>query len=293
MKKVLPILLVIAVVAVALFFVLSKNNPTGAAGLNFEMKFKPGEIDKYKMTMDMTMNMPNMPRAAAAASSNTQMNMTMLMTMETLSVNPDGSAKVKYKISDMKMNMPGVLGGLRTMPDVELTATMSKDGKTSNVEGMSNVPGMAMSGVDMNKMMSNFSGIMLPGKPIRIGETWEGQMPSALGGNLATQFRLDSDNQPIGSAKAAKITSTFSYKGTLADLMKQVGKASALPSGMNGNVDISGTGTTYFDPAAGKTLKTDADIVEKMDMQLPTGAAPGAPQNMQMNMTMKMHMEKI
>jgi len=289
MKKALPILLVIAVVAVGLFFVFSKSNP--AAGLNLEIKFKPGQIDKYKMTMDMTMNTPGSTGASSPAM---QANVSLLMTMETISVNPDGSAKVKYKMSDMKMTMPGTpMAGSQAMPEAEFTATMSKDGKTSNVEGPKNMPGMAVSGMDAEQMMSNFSGVMLPGKSVKVGETWKGKMP-ALGGNMITQFKLDSDNQPIGNTKATKITSTFNYKGSLADLMKQSGKASSLPPGMNGNVDMSGTGTTYFDRDAGKMISADTDVVEKMDIQSPAGmGAPAGQKSMQMNMTMKMHVEKV
>ena len=290
MKKFLPILLIVAVLAGALFFMFPKHK---AEALSFEMKFKQGQIDKYRMTMDMTMDMPDMPKNAGAPSKTT-MNMTADMTQEVVSVNADGSAKIKAAVSNMNMNMPGMPGAtMPTMPKIQYTMTMTKDGKITNFEGMENVPGMAMSGVDMKQMMNQMSG-MLPGKLVSVGDTWKGKVAMPIGGNMEVVYELVSENESIGSQKVSKIKSNFNYDGDLADWAKKTGgNAGKMPPEMKGKVSMKGDGNTFFNRAEGKMVATDMVMDMTMNMEIPKGAMPGGQNNMNMNMKMKMRMEKV
>ncbi len=290
MKKLLPILLIVAVLAGALFFMLPKHK---GGALSFELKFKPGQVDKYKMTMDMTMDMPGMPKAAGAPSKQT-MNMTVDMTQEVMSVNPDGSAKIKTAISNMSMNMPGMPGGaMPDMPKTEFTMTMSKDGKASNIEGMENTPGMAMSGMDMKQMMNQMDG-MLPGKSVSVGDTWKGEIASPMGGKMEALYELVSENESIGGQKVSKIKCTINYEGDLADWAKKTGEsASKMPPGMKGKISMKGEGNTFFNCAEGKMIATDMVADVNMNMELPQGAMPGMQKSMTTNMKMKMRTEKV
>ncbi|MCX6344636.1 MAG: hypothetical protein NT018_06145 [Armatimonadetes bacterium] len=293
MKKLLPILLIVAVLAGALFFMFPKHNQS----LSFEMKFKPGQIDKYKMTMDMTMDMPNMPKAAGAPSKTT-MNMTADITQEVVSVNPDGSAKIKASVSNMKMNMPGMPGGaMPDMPKTEFTMTMSKDGKVLSTEGMDDMPGM--SGVDMKQMANQMSG-SLPGKSVSVGDTWKSKVAMPIGGDMEVVNELVGENESIGGQKVSKIKSNFNYDGDLADWAKQTGQsAGKMPPGMKGKVSMKGEGNTFFNRAEGKMVQTDMAMDMTMNMEMPQGAMPGGQKsvntnmNVNTNMKMKMRMEKV
>lgn len=58
-----------------------------------EYKFAPGDVDRYKLTMDMSMSMPGMP--AKAGKSSMKMSMSMPYTQRAIEVYQDGSAKIK------------------------------------------------------------------------------------------------------------------------------------------------------------------------------------------------------
>ncbi len=125
--------------------------------------------------------------------------------------------------------------------------------------------------------------VPLPGKPVRVKESWHGKIPVSIEGQ---QFDLTGTStlqnlEWESGYKCAKIVSTFSGG---AQVPAEVGGQLAMVKG-----DISGTKTTWLDYGTGRIIKvtqaltgkatvTSAQLQEALSAMLGTGrsSAPGA-----------------
>ena len=272
-----------------------------AEPVTLEYKYTVGEIDKYKMTMDMSMNMPGLSIGTEGSPMN--MSMTITYTQKTLAVNPDGSAKVKMTYTSVS-GLPGAAKGAKNanLTGQSIIMTMSKRGQTLSVEGMDKL--LAQSGLknmDFSSMFSSSSSqAILPEGPVEVGQSWSQnlQLPFA-GSKMIVTSCLDSNDQRIWNQPAAKIKQAFFGELDLGAIMRTVvgsigdAKQSAALSSISGVVNIDGQMTFLFGTAIGKLLKGDGTIQAKMNMNMPSEASrQGAPKTLQMSMNMRMSLTR-
>lgn len=287
MKKAVVVILVV-IVAIGLLFTFLKND---AGAISFEYKFKPGQVDKYKTTMDMTMDMPGMPAQFKNGSSNNTMTASFITTQKVLSVNKDGTAKVEMTLSNFDMKIGGMsMNSLAKMMEQKTTMTMSKEGGIGGLEGMDKA---SSGGMDTKSLFSQMSSYQMPHKRINKGDTWVSTTPMPYGGEIKITSKLVAQNVPIAGTTASKIMQTYEGHGDLSD---NKSKSTMFPSGSNvkGTMDMKGHGVIYFSEAQGKIIETHTATTATVYMQFPAGTR-GMPSNgkVQMKTDMKMHMTKI
>lgn len=283
MKRVIPIVVVIAI-AIGLFFVISRNK---ASGLNFEYKFKPGQVDKYKTTMDMTMNIPGMPSRLTGGSSALTMNASFVTTQKVVSVKWNGSANMEILLSNFQMSMPGMPAGMTpSMPDQKYTMTMSKDGEFGNFISTGNTSSGLM---DTKSLFNQMSSYQLPGKRLKLGESYEAKVPMPFGGQMRVISKLAALNVPIAGTTAAKIIQQYNGHCDLDEMAKKLEKEKPQTKGLmsKGTMDIDGHGVIYFSTTEGKLIETHTATNATIKTDI-----PGRPGQSEMKMDMKMHMVK-
>jgi len=284
--------------------VLSAVLAVQAKTVNLEFKFAKGQVDKYKIICDMTMKMPGLPGAPTTPMT---MKMSMIATQKVLDVLPDGSAKIKTSYSGLKVSAPGLPEGAEpeNMPMKPVTLTVAKNGRIIEVEGLNAaLAGMGIPGTDMSQMLNQvgYYGVVLPEKPVEVGESWSQQLPIPFGGG---QIKVDSTlvaaALPVGKEVASKVKQSYGGHLDIAELMKAV--AGSVPSqgpeaqqqmqamaGMSGGMDMSGSSVFLFSPSEGKIVGMDGDVVMKAIFNFPESlqkqGAPAA-MNMDANMTFK------
>lgn len=244
--------------------------------LNLEYKLKKGDVDKYKLVVNMKFSSPEMP---SMPQGDMNMKMTATVTQKVLDVLADGSAKVKMSVTDLKMSMPGMPQGaaLGSAPkSMAFTVTMSKDGKITGMEGLGAkmMPG-GIPGMDFGQLMGQ-GNPTFPGKPVAVGETWSQEVPFPMGGGkLKVTSTLLAADVPVGKESAAKIKQVVSGHIDLGEMTKGLSasaNAAAKPENMpqlSGGMDLAGWSVVYFSVASGRMIKTNANMTANMNFALP------------------------
>lgn len=273
--------------------------------VTLEYKFKVGDIDKYKMTMDMSVQMPGMP--AKEGVSPISMSMTMTCTQQTLAVNPDGSAKIKAT-----NGKPTITGGPASakgakMPDLagqSITFTMTKRGQTLSIEGLDNLlAGSPLKNMDLSSFFSPASNqALLPEGPVEVGQSWNQSVPFPFGGGaIGVNSELESADQQVWGLNAAKIKQRLAGSLDIGQFMKSLmaavgtgGKQAVDLASMSGSLDLNGDMSFLFAPSIGKLLKGDGTIQAKMMMNMPSDAVrQGAPASIQVNLSMRINITRF
>lgn len=291
------LLVVFLIVGIAAIFLFDLPGAF-ATGTKLEYKYKTGDIDKYRIDLDMKMSMPDMPAGLLPSTMDMKMGMTMIQ--ETLSTSLNGNAKVRITMKDMKFEMPGMpMMGTESMPEMPptvITCTMTKDGKITDIEGdTKNAPGMGFGG---SGSLGQFS--QMPRKKIDVGGTWTEKMAMVdKAGNVEITSSLLATDVPVWTEKACKIQQKFTGKMTMDELMNGLGSAFAgggmkKPEDVNGDVEVSGDSLIYFSPEMGKMLKTDGNFSAKISMDVPPQAsAPSMPTKFSMVIEGKIHVTRF
>lgn len=275
-----------------------------ATGTTLEYKFKKGDVDKYRISMDLKMSMPGMPAGLMPSTMNMKYGMTMIQ--ETLSTSFNGNAKVRMTMKDMKLDMPGMpgmpmmgQGGLSSMPQMPptvITCTMTRDGKITDIEGpQKSTPGMGFGGSGQLGQFSTF-----PRRKIPVGGTWTEKMTILdKAGNVVVTSNLMAADVPVWTEKACKIKQTFSGKMTMDELMSGLGNAFSggkqnNKQDVNGSVEVSGDSLIFFSPSLGKMLKTDGKFSAKIVVDTPSQVAGnGMPPKFTMIIDGKIHVTRF
>ena len=288
MKRYIGVCLVIVLVLSAVAAV--------AEPVTLAYKFSPGDVDKYNITMDMSMTMPGMTGQSGVSPMN--MSMTVTCTQKTLSVNPDGSAKIKITYgAPVISGSPAVTKGAAKAPKIEgqsIVVTMSKRGQMLSIEGMDKLMGgQAMPGMDFSNLLS--SQAVLPEGPVDVGQSWTQSVALPFGNStMEVKSTLDDAGLQMWNQQAAKIKQTYKASLDLADMFKAITAAIAGKSGqtpdlskLSGDLTMDGDMTYMFAPAIGKLLKGNGTIRADMNMNMPQDAVKqGAPSNIKFTMNM-------
>lgn len=267
-----------------------------AEPVKIQYKFTAGEIDKYKMTMNMKMDAPGMPGGEKGMN----MSMNMVIHQKTLGILPDGSAKILYTYKDFNFSAPGMPAPPKDdIVGKSITITMGRDGSIIKYDAGKLAKGMDLSG--MMGQMGIYS--LFPKEPIEVGQSWTQAVPiPMMGGNMNVTSTLLAADEPLWSRPSCKIRQVFDSKMDLGQMMQNMMGAFAggnpevqkEMSGVSGELNLSGWGVTYFCPEIGKLLKTDGSIAANVTMNMPPQAVQqGAPAHFTMTLNMDMNMTRF
>ncbi len=193
----------------------------------------------------------------------------------------DGS-KLTFRLTpdplEVQQNGQPFAGALPPTP-APLTVTMDRRGRMQQVDqpgGGETVPvaglpaGLAL---DQRAIVEQLSAAALPEQAVGVGDTWSHQVnvPLGLGGSMriSTRCRLDG-YELLHGRRTARVVSEMSAPVTMnvADPRDEAGIAQ---SGR-----VSGTVTTWFDPARGVLVASDSDLHLDFTMKLADAPAAGA-----------------
>lgn len=266
--------------------------------VRLQHRFQAGQIDKYKMSMDMQMNMPGLPQLGGKPFT---AKMSMILRQKVLGMLPDGSAKVLVTCSDVKMSSPQMPKmPNQAPPSQSMTLIIDREGRVLAVEGMDAGQMMgSMPGFDPSQLAGQmgFMGIF-PEQPIAVGDSWATDIPLPFdSGALNVVSTLLGAAVPVGNSVASKVKQTYQGYMDLGALLNSVAASSQLPFGdmrMNGGMQMTGWTVLYFAPDKGKLLKANGQLNADLSMDMPAQfVSQGAPQSITFNMAMKLSISKI
>ena len=239
---------------------------SGSHLITLRLKFKQGEISKYKATMRMTTSTP-IPGQAVPASNDTVSDMTLKQ--ETKRLLPGGSAEVLATISQQKTTNNHTLVNAPTMDPTIFV--FNSQGKITSPK-VTVQPGVGMGGISslLNGTGTSGVGIQLPSKPVAVGESWEYPIKATdiMGGTFAnaTLVKLET----VGSYKTARIHSVV--KLPIHFFADKTGALTA--SKENAMLLASGSGTVITDyniaVAEGKLVRSSGQSFISMKMKMNT-----------------------
>lgn len=279
----------------AVAFLAAVCCPAQAKSVVLQHTYKAGQIDKYKMSMDMTMSAPEMP---AAAPQNMRVKVSVLLTQKVLGILPDGSAKIRMSYSNLKIDSPNMPDArTASIPPMAMTLVISRTGQIVSIEDLGQ--GMGMPGLDVSSLAGQFGyyGIF-PDTAIEVGEMWRSVVPLPFGsGDMRVDSELLAAAIPVGKEVASKIKQSYEAYMDLGEMMKGAvssGNAPAIAGQMGGGMHVRGWSVLYFSPKKGKMIKANGSVNALMSVQMPASAVQqGAPQRMNMQMNMTLNLSKV
>lgn len=263
-------------------------------------KFKQGQADTYRMSIDMTMEMPQLQCGPDCV----KMSIGATLKQKVLDVWEDGSARIETSYTNFKVKMVGVdQSQCQTIPDQTMVITLSSDRRVLGIEGMENfVANTQMPGFDFSQMATQMGYYgAFPQGPIEIGQSWRNTMPMPFGsGQMNVDSTLLAAALPVGKEVASKIKQDYEAYidlSTLFDAVASSMQVSNQGSGMiqmNGGVDIDGWTVLYFSPERGRLVKANGKMEALMSLEMPAEAvAQGAPQQLNMKMNMALNIARL
>lgn len=256
-------------------------------------KFKPGDINYYKVTMN---NNGLISGGPGGQSIPLKQHMVFIYHQTVTGVSAaDGAATLvtKFDSLDMTMNgqpLPNVAAMSEQFKSRSITTTVSPTGKVSSVKVEGPDSG-AMPGMDFSKM-ANFQGAaQLPERPVKVGDNWKGavEMNGAFGPQMTG----------VQATVASTLTSVESSAGETVASINQVTNATfdsaPLPgaAAMSITGSVTGTGTLKFDADAGVVVGQTSHVTLDMTMTPKTGTTTGRTGPMKMQFQINTVLENI
>ena len=140
-----------------------------AAPLELRMKFKPGDVNKYQMTMQANILLPGQP---AGAVTRYDTNISMVIQQRVVKANPDGSAEVAIST----LSGLGLVGGQPLKVDINAkpsTITFDARNNIVNIKNLSpSATGNDVTGKIFQSGALSTQGVYLPRQPVKIGDKW-------------------------------------------------------------------------------------------------------------------------
>lgn len=253
--------------------------------VKLELKFKPGELLRYKMVMNMNISMEGSGPSAHQIP-NLPMRMVMLMRQRTKQILPNGSAQVNAVVDSMKLTMGTKTQDIPVNKMPLMTVVISPSGRVQSVTGLEKLTGAANGMPFMNPWsMQQYCG--LPSNELIVGESWSQSMPFPMGGSVSVIGTLVSASEPLGKSKCAVVKQDIYGDLDFANLAQSFsGQNIPIPSGLKMKGKINGSGTTYFSTEKGQMMRTDgwADLQMVMDVPASSQTAQGGTVSMKMRM---------
>ncbi|HOC30642.1 MAG: hypothetical protein GYA63_06875 [Armatimonadetes bacterium] len=262
--------------------------PPGAGVYKLTVNVKPMDVFAYKTTstIDGAVTMPGSTQSMPV-------NVTMSFINKTIidKVNPDGNYAVRYKVGAMKMTMNGVDFPVpKETGTMELKATMSKEGKVSNVQGLEALAGNGgMMSVDpattVNSMIRN--NVIFPPEGAKVGDVWTTEVPMPYDASGKSVIKQTNTLTEVSTANGKTIATVLStMEGPLTINLTQ-----PMPMSMTGT--IKGTTTNRINLGTGQISDSNGNVDMQMKMQMPNPAGNGEQMNMDMSMNVATKMTPV
>ena len=286
MIVVLCLLIVLAIAGAVSYIALNPKE----GDIKLVYKFKQGQVNSYKFSMDMHAKTPQpmfevMPKSM-------KMQLTASMSEKVLEVNEDGSARVETRISDIEITSPDMaLGLIPSMPDQTFSNTISNCGRARDVaDAAGSTSSFAMPGMSMPGMGQMGGSTTLPARGVDVGQTWTDTVPIPdTDSEITITSTLASADEILGGRKCCKIDQKYDGRLDLSEI-QDAGPLGAM--GASGDMTISGTGVIYFCRDEGRLVKNDAKLKTVLKMELGKQAASaGFPEVMEITTDMNVLQE--
>ncbi len=276
-----------------------------AKSVQLRFKHAAGQIDRYKILMEVNVVVPNMPQLPCGP---LNMKMGFVWTQKVLGILPDGSAKVRFTYQDMKL-----VASERTLEftknhlnDMAWTAIIDREGNVTKVQRAGGA------GVHTGKQNEVGDGLWLliggcfPRESMEVGDCWDANYPMPWkSGEIRTVSRLDAAAVTRGKFVVSKITQSTSGQLDISKVL--VGLAQLSPkfaardrdmlkdfSQIKGAVSVNGSSTLYFAPEQGRIVQADGVCNMAMRMTMPQSMiAQGAPSEVIANMDVRAQMVRL
>jgi len=280
MRKRLALLGVATVVFSAITPAFSQEKPADPdKTYDIKAKYSVGDLLKYQMNMNLNMAM-TVPNGASPFPGG-EMVMTSGLKYKTVGIKPDGTAVITIQTEGAKGTMMGQEMPVPATPPITMEVDSRGIGK---MRGMENVPGGQVLSqlMNMNKMPS--MGLALPDHPVKIGESWDVEIPSPMGKIKMASTLLGVER--LGGVETLRIkmitTMPLDFKmGAAGTPVTDDAKAMMI---MSGNSVTSSILNIQSDNA--RILKLAGDIKTDMKMTMKGEAASQSPFGSEMNMKM-------
>ncbi|MCX8053703.1 MAG: hypothetical protein N3B12_07835 [Armatimonadetes bacterium] len=269
-------------------------------------KFVKGDLDKYRVNMTINMTMPGLVPGGGVVKP-ISLGMEMVAHQRTLSVLPDGSARIKVTYSATKIktiNLPKVKQALIPKQTFSVVMKIAPDGRVLGIERVEKaLAAVGLRNFDVSRL-TNLMGqyALLPSEPIDVGANWKQNMPLPFGiGDMTIDSVLESYGKQIWSLTSAAINQKFSAHidlgqigNAIADLAPVDTRKRRMLSQLSGGLDLNGTTTFYFSPAIGKLLKGSGQAWAAITFGMPPEVVKhGAPPEIAIAMDIRMTISRF
>lgn len=274
-------------IALTAALVAAAGDSTDTGQLVLQMRFKPGDTFKYQTNMQLGFTLP-MPAGSQPAPTQTNSGAGDSLGGTTFSINA---------VQEVKVRQAGANGG----GDIDVTTTgqnslpgqppvlsndtrpvlMSYDarGKLTNIrrQGETASTNPMFSAMLGNGLLS-MQGVILPAKPVRIGETWVEhiQLPGITGSGSSTIKTTLARVETINKYRTARlhVVITTPVSAYLDAALQPVAKPAGAASTMNGTAVV--TDDINFAIAEGRVIKSVSKGVTTMTVAVgkPSPDAP-------------------
>lgn len=246
---------------------------------NLAVKYTVGDLLTYKMQMNTNMELKT-PDGNPGPLPAMEMVMSTTTRMKTAGIKPDGTAVITTRNEKGEMTMMGNTVPIPKTPDVTLEIDKRGVGK---MRGLEKIEGAQVLSQFMNMNQLPTTGAVLPDHPVKIGDSWETEIPSPMGGTVKFTSTLLGVEQ-VGGQETLKIkqvmTMPMNFKiGPDTKPTTDEDKAMLIMKGdyiMNGLVNIL--------EENGRLIKMAADIKGDITMEMKGDAAQQSPFGDKMNM---------
>lgn len=245
-------------------------------GIKLEYKFKPGEVLRYKLAVDMDLAMQS-DMAGSAQMPAMHVKMVGVMKQKTLRILPDGDAEVLVAVESMKMMVGGQTQKVPLDKIPTITLVVSREGLVKKMSGLDEAAGL-LAGMPFAGAANPGQGGAFPSQPVKVGEVWSQKVPFPMGGMLNTRSQLTSTNSKVGKYRVAAIKQDVGGSIDLAMpglMFSPAGRASdeSVDIGMKGMV--MGDSMVYFSVEHGRLIRTQGSADAQVAMDLSGGMAGG------------------
>jgi len=252
-----------------------------------QMKPSIGDLLRYRMQMDMKMDLKS-EKGELPIPTPVEGGMSGTMRLKTVGIKPDGAAVVVVEIREGALTAMGNTIPFPEMPPV--TLEMDRLGKVLKVRDAGKIPGGTMFSQWMNFSQMPIQGVVLPDRPVRIGDSWETEIPFPISDQKVRVVTTLIGLETVGGQETLKIKQVMTVPVDMK--LDQTGQptkdTSRTMTTMTGEVSINSIANVLERNARLVKLVGDADARLAVESKSP--AAEQSPFGSQMNMTMGMRM---
>lgn len=186
----------------------ARNTPAAKSEpIELRMKFKPGDINKYQMTMQANILIPGQ---AANVTNPYDTHISLIVQQNVVKVHADGSADVAISTQ----NGTGVVNGKQYKPALNEKPSLLTFDARNNIVAAKNLPKAAptadLTGQIFQSGALSTQGVYLPQQPVWIGDTWTQKANIAsLGNGSGTVKTTFLRMEPIGLYSTARLRSVM------------------------------------------------------------------------------------